>query len=133
MALYLMEKYEIAKTRYSQLLGLSLSTLSYLPTPKDDVELSSKLETLAGKHRRFGHPRLFVFLKKEMPEVNHKRSHRVYTKLELQIGRRKRKKLGTHSRLPPTRATQPDQVWAIDFMFDYLETGLKFNALFDDF
>lgn len=128
-ALYLVEKYKTKRARCCRLLGLSVSTLSYDPVPSKDGPIQDKLITLAGENKRFGHPRLFVLLKKEMPKVNHKRSHRVYTELDLQLHRRKRKKLGGHPRTPPTRATEPNQVWAIDFMFDYLETGRRLKTL----
>ena len=110
-------------------LGLSISTLSYEPAPNGDTPIRDKLIALAGENKRFGHPRLFVLLKKEMPEVNHKRSHRIYTQSDLQLQRRKRKKLGSHPRTPPTRANEAGQVWAIDFMFDYLESGRKLKTL----
>jgi putative transposase len=128
-ALYLVGKYKKARARCCRLLGLSPSTLAYKQAPSTDEPLRDKLIFLARENKRFGHPRLFVLLKKEMPEVNHKRSHRVYTELDLQLERRKRKKLGSHPRTPPTRATEPDQIWAIDFMFDYLETGRKLKTL----
>ncbi len=128
-AQYLVEKYKTAKARCCRLLGLSISTMSYNEKAKTDGPIRDKLMSLAGDNKRFGHPRLFVLLKNEMPDINHKRSHRIYTELELQLERRKRKKLGAHHRLPPTRATEPDQVWAIDFMFDYLETGRRLKTL----
>lgn len=128
-ALYLVDKYKTTKARSCRLLGLSLSTMSYNEQPSRDGPIRDKLIHLAGENKRFGHPRLFVLLKAEMPEINHKRSHRIYTELDLQLERRKRKKLGTHHRLPPTRAMEPDQVWAIDFMFDYLETGRRLKVL----
>ena len=127
--LYLVEKYKVSKARSCHLLGLSFSTFSYSPKFRDDSQVQEKLISLADENKRFGHPRLFVLLKQELSDVNHKRSHRVYTELNLQIGRRKRKKLGSQHRLPPTRATEPDQVWAIDFMFDYLETGRRLKTL----
>lgn len=128
-ALYLAGKYKATKAKCCRLLGLSISTMSYDEKPNTDGPVRDKLMHLAGQNKRFGHPRLFVLLKQDMPEVNHKRSHRIYTELDLQLERRKRKKLGTHHRLPPTRATEPDQVWAIDFMFDYLETGRRLKVL----
>lgn len=128
-ALYLVEKYKTAKARCCRLLGLSVSTFSYQQKPNQDGPVRDKLIHLAGENKRFGHPRLFVLLKAEMPEVNHKKSHRIYTELDLQLQRRKRKKLGSHPRLPPTRANEPDQIWAIDFMFDYLETGRRLKVL----
>lgn len=128
-AQHLVEKYKKPRARCCRLLGLSVSTFSYREHPRDDEPVRCKILHLAGENRRFGHPRIFVLLKQLMPEVNHKRSHRIYTDLELQLERRKRKKLGDHRRLPPTRATEPDQVWAIDFMFDYLETGRRLKTL----
>ena len=128
-ALYLVKKYETTKARSCRLLGLSLSTFAYETVPSTDSPVRDKLISLVGENKRFGHPRLFVLLKREMPEVNHKRSHRIYTELELQIARRKRKKLGSYHRLPPTRATTSNEVWAIDFMFDYLETGRRIKTL----
>jgi putative transposase len=128
-ALYLVEKYKTAKARCCRLLGLSISTFSYKAEQSKDAPVRDKLMALAGENKRFGHPRLFVLLKREIPEINHKRSHRIYTDLDLQLERRKRKKLGSHQRLPPTRATEPDQIWAIDFMFDYLETGRRLKTL----
>jgi putative transposase len=72
-------------------LGLSVSTLSYQEKPNQDGPVRDKLIQLAGQNKRFGHPRLFTLLKQELPEVNHKKSHRIYTELDLQLQRRKRK------------------------------------------
>jgi putative transposase len=126
---YLIERHKAPKARVCRLLGLSQSTLCYQPKQKNDQHISERLKALAGKHQRFGHPRIFVLLKREMPEVNHKRSRRVYRDLRLQIGRRKRKKLGAYPRLPATKAMAPNQIWAIDFMFDYAESGRRIKAL----
>lgn len=129
MAFYLVEKYKRPKARVCRLLGLSISTCDYKEKPKNDEAVGEALKRLATKHRRFGHPRLFVFLKKELPAVNHKRSRRVYQDLHLQIGRRKRKKLGSIPRLTASQATKQNEIWAIDFMFDFLETGRRLKVL----
>lgn len=128
-ALYLVDKYKTTKARCCRLLGLSVSTAAYKEAPKQDEPVRSKLISLIDDNKRFGHPRLFVLLKNDMPNVNHKRSHRIYTEAGLQLERRKRKKLGATHRPPPTRATEPNQIWAIDFMFDYLESGRRLKTL----
>jgi putative transposase len=127
-ALYLHQKYSVAKARVVRLLGLSVSTIEYKARPRRDEHVRAKLIELADENKRFGHPRLFVLLRANLGVVNHKRSRRAYRDLGLQIGRRKRKKLASHPRLPATRATQSMDVWAIDFMFDYIASGrrLKF-------
>lgn len=134
-ASYLVEKYEVSKARTSCLLGLPITTLYYKPKENGDQPIVSRLSELATEHRRFGHPRLFVLLKREISDLNHKRSRRIYQKLKLQIGRRKRKKLGSCPRLPATQAMGPNQIWAIDFMFDYTESGrrLKILTIVDEF
>ncbi len=128
-ALYLHQKYSVAKARVGRLLGLSVSTIDYKARPRNDEPVRNKLSALAEEHKRFGHPRLFVLLRRDFAEVNHKRSRRIYRSLGLQIGRRKRKKLGSYPRLAPTRASAPLEVWAIDFMFDYIESGRRLKVL----
>lgn len=127
-ALYLHQKYSIAKARIGRLLGLSVSTIDYKARPRDDERVRVKLLELADENKRFGHPRLFVLLRADLGGINHKRSRRVYRNLGLQIGRRKRKKLASHSRLPATRAMLPMEVWAIDFMFDYIASGRRLKV-----
>lgn len=128
-AQYLTEKYQRPSARICRLLGLSISTQKYQEKSKDDGLIREKFEELIEGHRRFGHPRLFVLIKRGMPEVNHKRTRRIYREMGLQIGRRRRKKLGGHPRLPATAATAPNQIWAIDFMFDYIESGRRLKVL----
>lgn len=121
----LVDRYKKPVARVCRLLGLSVSTYNFQEPAKDDVPVREKFEELIKEHRRFGHPRLFVFIKRDMPEINHKRTRRICRDMGLQIGRRKRKKLGGHPRLPATTATTPNEVWAIDFMFDYIESGRR--------
>jgi putative transposase len=128
-AQYLVDKYNKPKARVCCLLGLSLSTLGYQEQPKNDEPIREKFEELVEEHRRFGHPRLFVLIKRDLPEVNHKRTRRIYREMGLQINRRKRKKLGGHPRLPATTATSPNEIWAIDFMFDYIVSGRRLKVL----
>lgn len=135
-ALYLRQKYSVAKARVGRLLGLSVSTINYKARPRDDEPVRAKLLELAEENKRFGHPRLFVLLRGELETVvNHKKSRRIYRELRLQIGRRKRKKLASHPRLPATQATAPMEIWAIDFMFDYIVSGrrIKVFTIVDEF
>ncbi len=134
-AKYLVEKYKKSVARVCRLLGLSVSVFDYKEKPKNDEPIKEKLSELIGEHRRFGHPRLFILIKREMPTVNHKRTRRIYRDMGLQICRRKRKKLGGRPRLAATTASLPNQIWAIDFMFDYVESGrrLKLLTVVDEF
>jgi putative transposase len=128
-ARYLTSKYLVNSSRACKVLGLARSTFDYKENPRDDSELIERLTFHADQHRRFGHPRLHVLLKRDGVTVNHKRSERVYRELGLQIKKRKRKKLGATSRVSHMIAYGSDDVVGMDFVFDYLESGRRLKTL----
>jgi putative transposase len=93
--------------------------------------VSDALKELAANNKRFGHPRLFVLLKREKGlHVNHKRSERIYQGLGLQIKNRKRKKLGGNPRKVVSLIPYgTGDVLALDFVFDYIESGRRLKTL----
>ena len=128
---YSIEKYKISVSRACKILGLARSSFDYSEHPRDDSEVAEALKKLADDNKRFGHPRLFFLLKRDKGIiVNHKRSERIYGELGLQIKSRKRKKLGGSPRsvMPITPYGQGD-VCAIDFVFDYIESGRRLKTL----
>jgi len=130
-ARYVQQKYAIGSSRTCRILGLARSTFDYKDHPRDNSEVSDALEDLASNNKRFGHPRLFILLKREKNiHVNHKRSERIYQELGLQIKNRKRKKLGGTSRkVEPITPYGTGDVLAIDFVFDYIESGRRLKTL----
>jgi putative transposase len=60
---------------------------------------------------------------------NHKRVHRVYCKLRLNLPRRTKKRLPQRLRQPLTVAVAVNAVWALDFMSDSLWSGRRFRVL----
>jgi putative transposase len=130
-ARYVQQKYATSASRTCRVLGLARSTFDYEEHPRDDSEVADALTDLAGQNKRFGHPRLFVLLRREKKiEVNHKRSERIYQNLGLQIKNRKRKKLGSSGRkVEPITPYGSGDVLAIDFVFDYIESGRRLKTL----
>lgn len=128
---YIADKYSVFPSRACRLLGLARSTYDYQDHPRDDFNLSEALKDLAENNKRFGHPRLFILLKRDKNIfVNHKRSERVYKSLGLQIKNRKRKKLGGSNRkVTPLIPYGAGDVLAIDFVFDYVESGRRLKVL----
>jgi len=131
MAKYVVESYRLSISRVCKLLGLARSTYDYDEHPRDDSEVADALKELASQNKRFGHPRLFLLLQREKKIfVNHKRSERVYQTLGLQIKNRKRKKLGGAPRkVTPIVPYGSGDVLAIDFVFDYIESGRRLKVL----
>ncbi len=61
---------------------------------------------------------------------NHKRIGRVYREMGLQVGKRpKGRRKRTGLRLVLEKPTQPNQIWAMDFVSDQLATNHRFRCL----
>ena len=112
------------------------STYEYKPKarPQDEI-LRGRMKELAAKHRRFGLPRLHTMLRNEGVVKNVKRTHRIYAQEKLQVRRRRKKKLTRMPRVERPKASRPNEVWSIDFVFDWLMTKRKLKCLtiVDDF
>ena len=104
--------------------------MSYKPRPNDfNEQLRQRLRSLAEKHRRWGHIRLYVLLRREGYQVNHKRTERIYREEALTLRIRRRKKFAAVVRQPLPEATRPNERWAMDFIQDSLWSGRKFRTL----
>jgi putative transposase len=130
-AIRAVKKYSISSSRACRVLGLARSSFDYQEHPRDDSVVSNALQDLAAENKRFGHPRLFVLLRRDKGIIiNHKRSERIYQENGLQIKNRKRKKLGGTQRTEtPLIPYGTGDVLAIDFVFDYLENGRRLKTL----
>lgn len=132
---FLREHYLVSIRRSCRVLGLHLSTQFYRPKERNDGAIKKRLEFLAGKHRKFGRPRLHHFLKLEGLVVNEKRTRRIYQSMGLQLGKSKRRrKCLAVVRVPKPKPTEPNEVWSFDFMFDRTESDrrLKILTVVDD-
>lgn len=100
--------------------------------PKTD-ELNEKirelLKELASKYRRWGHPKLYVLVRRQGYPVNHKRTEKIYREENLSLRIRRRKKLASVARTPAVEATRPNERWAMDFVHDSLWNGRRFRCL----
>ncbi len=94
-----------------------------------------KLNELVDRYPRYGFPKLFALLKRQGYRWNHKRVHRVYCKMGLNMRRKGKRRLPSRN---PQRLRVPEkmnQSWSIDFMSDSLWDGRKFRTfnVVDDF
>lgn len=111
------------------------SVAQYTCRRTDEPHLIERLTAIAMERRRFGYRRLTLMLRREGIVANHKRVHRIYRKLGLQL--RPRRKRGVRyvrgNAIPPV--TRPNERWSLDFVHDRLSTGRKFRilAIMDDF
>jgi putative transposase len=125
----------LSERRSCRLTGVSRSTIRYKSVRSADTKIRRRLHDLADRHRRFGHPRLIVLLRRVGFVINHKMSHRIYVEERLQVHTRQKRRRSAIMRKPLVSPSRPGQRWSMDFMSDQLSSGRRirlFNVI-DDF
>lgn len=117
-----------AQWRACRLVGLWRSTYRHESNGLGDQGLRARLRELAAAKPRYGLPRLLACLEREGWQDNHKRVDRVYREENLQVRKRKRKRLA-RARCSPSRfSTRPNERWSMDFVCDVVG-GRRIRAL----
>lgn len=101
-----------------RVIGMSASSLRYQPVPDRNRALRESILSLAHRHRRYGAGMIYLKLRQRGLLINHKRVERLYAEAQLQVRRRKRKKVPMGERQPLTRPGAANEVWSMDFVFD---------------
>lgn len=117
-------------------MGLSRSSCRREPLPSaTTLALQCRIVEVAHARRRFGYRRVHDLLRREFPNVNHKRVYRLYSEAGLAVRRRKKAKRPCSERQPLTVAHALNEVWSMDFVSDSLANGrrLKCLTVADDF
>lgn len=124
----------LSERRALQVVAMSASSLRYTRAPDRNEALRARIVALAHRHRRYGAGMIHLKLQQAGERVNHKRVHRLYVEAQLQIRRRRRKKVPVADRQPLVKPTAPNEVWSADFVFDRTAEGrvLKCLAIVDD-
>jgi putative transposase len=101
----------------------------------DDDEIKEQLKTLGERWPRWGFGKMFRWLRKHGYCWNHKRVHRVYTEMALNLRKKPKKRLPARQPQPLKQSAVPNQFWSMDFMSDSLVNGRAFRTLnvIDDF
>lgn len=100
-----------------------------------DTELIDTLNGLAEEFPRGGFWKYVYACRLRGHSWNHKRIHRVYCALGLNLPRRTKRKLPERDPEPLVVPQQPNQVWSADFMSDALYGGPRFRTfnVIDDY
>lgn len=126
----MIQTFGLSQRRAVKLLGASRTLLGYTPKPNElNDTLRLKMKELATKFRRWGHPKIYILVRREGYAVNHKRTERLYKEEGLSLRIRKRKKFASVTRVKLAGPTAPNQVWAMDFVHDALWSGRRFKSL----
>ncbi len=117
-----------------RIVGMSASAYRYRPMPDRNDALRARIVALAHRHRRYGAGMIYLKLRQAGLPVNHKRVERLYADAQLQVRRRRRKKVLRADRCPLARPPEANQMWSMDFVFDRTAEGrvLKTLTVVDD-
>jgi putative transposase len=118
---------QVSINRVCRLIELSRTTYHY-QSKKDDIGLMEMLKKKAEEHPREGFLKAYHRLRNEGVIVNHKRVHRVYKKMGLNLRRKVKHRLPARVKEPLEQPLEIDQTWSMDFMSDALENGRKFRS-----
>lgn len=127
-ASYLQQTYEVSLGRACKLINLSRSVY-YYKSIRDDQPVISKLQELADKRPAEGFWKMYFRIRKESLVWNHKRVHRVYKLLKLNMKRKGKRRLPARILQPLAAVDQINASWSMDFMNDALLSGRKFRTL----
>ncbi|OBT09343.1 transposase [Vibrio sp. UCD-FRSSP16_10] len=132
---YVKCKHNISQRRACRVVGISDSVYRYQPDLHRDDEVIDALKKAVERYPAYGFSKLFKTLKRWGYKWNHKRVHRIYRSLNLNMRRRKKKRLPTRNPMPLCVPEKVNICWSMDFMSDSLQCGRRFRTfnLLDDF
>jgi putative transposase len=117
------------------LLKISRTAYRYQAKKPDDSEIQKQLQDIAERKPRWGFKKMYQYLRNQGYDWNHKRVHRVYREMELNLRVKPKKRLPVRTPKPLVAPVQANISWSLDFMSDSLMNGRAFRTLniIDDF
>jgi putative transposase len=93
-----------------------------------DADVVTALNDVVARHTRWGFWKCFHRLRRAGHRWNHKRVHRVYCALRLNLPRRTKRRVPVRLRQPLVAPARLNETWALDFMTDALYDGRRFRT-----
>jgi putative transposase len=117
--------------RACRVVGLSRTAFYRVPRPRSerDAAVICVLNALVEERPRWGFWKCYGRMRIERYPWNHKRVHRVYCAMRLNLPRRTKRRVPTRDPLPLEAPAALNQVWSLDFMLDSLYDGRRFRTL----
>jgi putative transposase len=130
ISFWLIEQYQISVRRACRCMLLSSSMFYYRASEKNDEFLRMRIVEIAKTRIRYGFRRIFILLRREGFNDNHKRVYRIYKEegLNLRTKRPRRNRAGAH-RIERVENNDLNKVWSMDFVQDALFNGSRFRIL----
>lgn len=116
--------------RACALLSVARSTLGYQSKlAAKDAPAVEVMRELASQYPRFGYRRIQVLLARRGHEMGSDRAHRLWRQHGLQVPRKRPRRRIASGRPRPLPATNANELWAYDFVFDTCANGQQLKCL----
>jgi len=126
----------LSRRRACALLSVARSGVGYVSRlAAKDAPVVKAMRELAGQYPRFGYRMVMPFLARQQHVMGADRAYRLWRQAGLQVPRRRPRRRAATSRPRPLPASDVNQVWAYDFIFDSCANGqtLKCLTVIDEF
>ena len=119
------------KAKACKIVGFSRSAFykSTVNWAAKDAPVIDALNEIITKRARWGFWKCYYRLRRDGHVWNHKRVHRVYCKMKLNLQRRTKKRVIARERHSFEASLKLNHIWALDFMRDTLYDGRPFRTL----
>jgi putative transposase len=127
----LVSEHQLPVQRACRVVRLSRAAFYRPPVPpsRRDAAVIAALTDVVARYGRWGFWKCFDRLRVEGRRWNHKRVHRVYCALRLNLPRRTTRRVPRRIRQPLTAPPVLNQTWALDFMSETLYDGRRVRLL----
>jgi putative transposase len=124
-------EHQVSIQKACRIVGLSRTAYYRVPRPASqrDAVVIEVLNQVVAKQPRWGFWKCYDRMRLDGHGWNHKRVHRVYCSLRLNLPRRTKRRVPTRSPLPLGAPSELNQVWSLDFVHDTLYDGRRFRTL----
>ncbi len=126
---YIQDKHQVSERRACNLAGLWRSIQRYRSILSEPEGFRKRMLELASLRPRFGYPRIHILLRRDGFMVNKKRTYRIYREEELQVRRKRRKRVSAAPREAKPVPDRPHKRWSMDFVSDSLHNGRSIRVL----
>lgn len=127
----LVQEHQLSVQRACRVVRLSRAAYYQPPVGATarDTDVIDALTAVVEQHGRWGFWKCFTRLRAQGKAWNHKRVHRVYCALRLNLPRRTTRRLPKRPRQPLAAPAALNRTWAMDFVSDTLYDGRRVRAL----
>ena len=125
------KEHQVSIQKACRIAGLSRTAYYRVPRPAAarDGPVIGVLNEMVAKRPRWGFWKCYDRIRLDGHGWNHKRIHRVYCALRLNLPRRTKRRVPTRTPLPLDTPQHLNAVWSLDFVHDALYDGRRFRTL----